>query len=137
METEVELLELLIKAECRTKTAFAERINMSRQNINYHIREAEKNNGKLSTEFKHTLQDHNLDLYRFKRNPTNDFYQKEQPASVAAEPDTPIMNSQIRIIELLEREIQLMKKLQEVEKERDELKAQIPASKKDRRRRSA
>ncbi len=128
METEVELLELLIKAESGTKTAFAERIGMSRQNINYHIRTAEKNNGKISSELKHILKDNNLDLYRFKRNPTNDF--------VSANQETQNMDPQTKIIELLEREIELLKRVKDLEKERDELKSQIP-SKKDRRRRSA
>lgn len=134
METEVELLELLIKAESRTKTAFAERIGMSRQNINYHIRTAEKNNGKLSSELKHILKDNNLDLYRFKRKPTNDFYQNADPK---AEDEKAMKSQQDKIIELLEREIQLIKKVQELEQERDELKAQVPSSKKESRRRSA
>lgn len=137
METEIELLELLIKAESRTKTAFAKRIGKTRQDINYHIRKAEKNGGKLSVEFKHLLKDHNLDLYRFERNPTNDFHQKEPSTEgMAAEPETPMMNSQMKIIELLEREIELMKKVKELEQERDALKAQLP-SKKEGRRRSA
>ncbi len=132
METEVELLELLIKAESGTKTAFAERIGMSRQNINYHIRTAEKNNGKISSELKHILKDNNLDLYRFKRSPTNDFVQNTSTANQ----ETPNMDSQTKIIELLEREIELLKRVKELEQERDELKSQIPP-KKDRRRRSA
>ena len=134
METEVELLELLIKAESGTKTAFAERIGKTRQNINYHIREAEKNNGKLSSEFKHILEDNGLNLFRFKRNPTNDFYQNTLPSSIASEPETPpIMNSQTKIIELLEREIELIKKVKELEQELNELKSRIPQKKESRR----
>lgn len=134
MESEVVLLELLIKAECGTKTAFAERIGKTRQNINYHIREAEKNGGKLSTEFKHTLKDHNLDLYRFKRNPTNDFYENQAHSNVAAETETPIMNSQMKIIELLQREIELMQKVNELEKENSELRSQLSQKKVSQRR---
>jgi len=136
METEVQLLDLLIKAESGNKTAFAKKFGMSRQNINYHIREAEKNGGKFSSDFKKTLKDLGLDLYRFRRNPTADFYRNDLPPTIAAETETPIMNSQQKIIQLLEREIELMQKLKEVEKERDELKSQIP-QKKDGRRRSA
>ena len=133
METEVQLLDLLIKAESRTKTAFSERISMSRQNLNHHIRQAKKNNGKFSSEFKHYLEDHGLNLYRFQRNPTNDFVQQ---IPTVPDPETLNMNSQQKIIELLEREIELMKKVKDLEQERDELKARLP-QKKERRRRSA
>jgi hypothetical protein len=128
METEVQLLELLITAESKTRTAFADLIGMSRQNINYLIRKAEKNNGKLNEDFKQLLQEHGLDLYKFKRNPTNDFY-----------PNTlePKVNMEKKIIELLEKEIDLLRTIANLKEENVELKTIIGTEKKQSRRRSA
>jgi hypothetical protein len=140
MQTEVQLLELLIKAEAKTKAAFADMIGMSRQNINYHIREANQNNGKLSDEFKHKLKDYNLDLYRFKRNPTNDFVTQSEPSGVVAEPIASYTMDQ-KIIDLYEKQIKLMEELNDCKRERDFLKSQLEdaglAPKKSSRRHSA
>lgn len=125
METEVQLLELLITAESKTKAAFAKKIGMSRQNINYHIREAEKNNGKLSSEFRHVLEDHGLDLYRFQTKPTNQSYQNTLPPSIVAENEKPLMKNNHKEIERLERELELMNKLRQAEKELNEARAEI------------
>jgi len=132
METEVQLLELLITAESKTRTAFAELIGMSRQNINYLIRKAEKNNGKLNEDFKELLKENNLDLYKFKRNPTADFYSTHK--NYQTQPETPmilaeeqmLMNDEI--IRLLKDKVDLLGKLHDqCSQERDTYKKLLEA----------
>ena len=142
METEVQLLELLIKSESKTKTAFAKLIDKSRQQINNIIKEAKGNDGKLNEKFKQTLKNKNLDLYKFKRNPTNDFYSTHK--IYQTQPETPmilaeeqmLMNDEI--IQLLKDKVDLLGKLNEqCTRERDTykklLEAGIPVKKTGRR----
>ena len=101
-QTEVELLEIAITAESKTKVAFAQKIGMSRQALNNIIREANKKEGKLKPKFvQELLKMHGVDIYKWKRNPTRDFYSPNEMVTTAAESQEPWRAEHLKIIEHL------------------------------------
>lgn len=67
MPNEIEQIEELIKKEYRTKELFAEKLGMTRQNLNHHFRLAKKNNDIFSNEFKGKLWIHNVSILAIKK----------------------------------------------------------------------
>lgn len=74
-QTEVELLMLAITATAKTQEAFAKMLDMTRQNLNRIIREANGRGGDLPPKFvKRLNEQYDIDIFSFRRNPTKDFH---------------------------------------------------------------
>lgn len=100
MQTEVTILEIFIKDKYRSKTAFAEALGMTSQNLNHHIREAKKNGNQFSDDFKSKMEYKGIFLFR---KPTNDF------VTGANEPEVmykALLKSKDEIIELLKEKVE-------------------------------
>ena len=59
-------LDLIIKQNFANREEFAKRIGLTRQALNYHYREAEKNEGKFSIKFQKLLKDSGIDIFAMK-----------------------------------------------------------------------
>lgn len=117
MQTELDLLNLIIKINYKSKEAFAEILEMSRQNLNYLMRTSEqKYKGYLSLDLKQKLKEKGIDLHQYKNDPTLDFTHASEPNATYASKDT-------KIIQLLEDKISLLtEKLEACEMEKRRLK---------------
>lgn len=124
-QTEVDLLKLAITAKTGTQDAFAKLLDMTRQNLNRIIRQAEKNNGNLKPKFvKRLKEQYGVDIYEWKRKPTFDFHSKTELESmeeilnnVAAEPEEVYLTKKM-FDHLITENTDLRNRLRECEKAR-------------------
>jgi hypothetical protein len=138
LKTELELLDFLIHADFKTKVNFCEKIEMSRQNLNYLMRNSKKANGILPKEFKTRLKGYGIDLYGYVAKPTNDTHENAYLQHVAEGPT--VYSKDSKIVELLERNVMLLtekckdleEKLRAVQAENAELKDKLNLPRKKR-----
>lgn len=85
-KTELQLLLIAITAESGTKTAFAKKIGKSRQALNDIIKKAKERDGKLNPRFVQELEKiHNVDIYKWRPNPTLDFHSQNELESISTQ----------------------------------------------------
>jgi|GEM_PF-6491686 hypothetical protein len=85
LETELDLLNLIIKFDYKTIEEFVAFIGMSRQHLNRLKRKAEANNGVLDYDLKLKLKGLGIDLYKWKQSPKKDHVNTFKKNTVAEE----------------------------------------------------
>lgn len=119
MKTELELLQIAIKMTSKNKSEFAEKIGMTRQNLNKIEKKAEAENGMLRQNFVLRIKKmYDVDIYEYQDKKNKDYPVDETMYPNLSEPE---ISDARRIISLLDEKEVLKTQLKKCEDERDKL----------------